>query len=99
MRAVHLTSVPNMCQDVPEFSLEPTSGEIRTRDRIDRESLGVEGRFDLVVISSTPTYPIEVRKDFAMLKIRYGLRGLDPDSDWRMTWIRIRSYPKQTRFS
>jgi hypothetical protein len=91
MRAVHLTSFPNMCQDVPEFSLEPTSGEIRTRDRIDRESLGVEGRFDLVVISSTPTYPIEVRKDFALLKIRYGSRGLDPDSDLKITWIRIRS--------
>ena len=43
-----------------EFILEPTSGEIRTRERIDREALGAEGRFDLVVISSTPTYPIEV---------------------------------------
>ncbi len=99
MRAVHLTFFPNMCQDVPEFSLEPTSGEIRTRDRIDRESLGVEGRFDLVVISSTPTYPIEVRKDFAQLKIWYGLRGLDPDSDLRVIWIRIRFCPKQEKFS
>jgi hypothetical protein len=99
MRAVHLTSFPNMCQDVPEFSLEPTSGEIRSRDRIDRESLGVEGRFDLVVISSTPTYPIEVRKDLALSKIRYGSRGLDPDSDLKITWIRIRSCPKQKCFS
>jgi hypothetical protein len=63
---------------VPEFSLEPTSGEIRTRDRIDRESLGVEGRFDLVVISSTPTYPIEVRKDFALLKMRFAGSGSVP---------------------
>jgi hypothetical protein len=59
----------------------------------------VEGRFDLVVISSTPTYPIEVRKDFAMLKIRYGSRGLDPDSDLKITWIRIRTCQKQKRFS
>ena len=47
-----------------EFILEPTSGEIRTRERIDREALGAEGRFDLVVISSTPTYPIEVAVEY-----------------------------------
>ena len=51
-------------QDVSEFILEPTSGEIRTRERIDREALGAEGRFDLVVISSTPTYPIEVAVEY-----------------------------------
>ncbi|BES88261.1 Cadherin domain [Nesidiocoris tenuis] len=43
-----------------EFSLNASTGEIRTTTALDRESL-VSDRFDLVVLSSQPTYPIEVR--------------------------------------
>lgn len=43
-----------------EFILNETTGEIRTTVILDRESLKND-RFDLVVLSSQPTYPIEVR--------------------------------------
>lgn len=43
-----------------EFSLDPNSGEIKTNAILDRESLK-NNRYDLVVLSSQPTYPIEVR--------------------------------------
>lgn len=43
-----------------EFSLNATTGEIRTTVILDREALKND-RFDLVVLSSQPTYPIEVR--------------------------------------
>ncbi|XKL63091.1 hypothetical protein PGB90_005455 [Kerria lacca] len=43
-----------------EFSLNGTTGEIRTTVILDRENLKND-RFDLVVLSSQPTYPIEVR--------------------------------------
>lgn len=43
-----------------EFVLNETSGEIRTTVILDRETLKND-RFDLVVLSSQPTYPIEVR--------------------------------------
>ncbi len=43
-----------------EFTLNATTGEIRTAVVFDRESLKND-RFDLVVLSSQPTYPIEVR--------------------------------------
>ena len=43
-----------------EFRLNATTGEIRTAGDLDRESLRSE-RFDLVILSSQPTYPIEVR--------------------------------------
>lgn len=43
-----------------EFELDPRSGEIRTAAVLDREALSSD-RFDLVVLSSQPTYPIEVR--------------------------------------
>ncbi|KAJ8896893.1 hypothetical protein PR048_002239 [Dryococelus australis] len=43
-----------------EFELDPVSGEVRTAAVLDRESLA-HGRYDLVVLSSQPTYPIEVR--------------------------------------
>lgn len=43
-----------------EFELNATTGEIRTAVVLDRESLPSE-RLDLVVLSSQPTYPIEVR--------------------------------------
>ncbi|KAM7290979.1 cadherin-related tumor suppressor [Ixodes scapularis] len=43
-----------------ELTLDPVSGAIRTAVVIDRESLASD-RFDLVVLSSQPTYPIEVR--------------------------------------
>ena len=45
------------------FSLDPISGVITTKGRIDRESsnIGKTGQFDLIVLSSSPTYPIEVR--------------------------------------
>lgn len=41
-----------------EFALNGTTGEIRTARVLDRES---EDRYDLIVLSSQPTYPIEVR--------------------------------------
>ncbi|XP_044747791.1 cadherin-related tumor suppressor [Coccinella septempunctata] len=43
-----------------EFSLNSVTGEIRTNVILDRESL-TNDRYDLVVLSSQPTYPIEVR--------------------------------------
>lgn len=43
-----------------EFTLDPVSGEIKTNAALDRESL-LNDRYDLVVLSSQPTYPIEVR--------------------------------------
>ncbi|XP_034242059.1 cadherin-related tumor suppressor-like [Thrips palmi] len=43
-----------------QFTLNSTTGEIRTTTVLDRESLRNE-RYDLVVLSSQPTYPIEVR--------------------------------------
>lgn len=43
-----------------EFSLDPSTGEIRTDAELDRETIPTD-RFDLVVLSSQPTYPIEVR--------------------------------------
>ena len=43
-----------------EFVMNGTSGEIRTTTVLDREALPND-RFDLVVLSSQPTYPIEVR--------------------------------------
>ncbi|XP_064481963.1 cadherin-related tumor suppressor-like [Ornithodoros turicata] len=43
-----------------EFALNGTTGTITTTVEIDRESLSSD-RFDLVVLSSQPTYPIEVR--------------------------------------
>lgn len=43
-----------------EFTLEATTGEISTTIILDREVLRND-RYDLVVLSSQPTYPIEVR--------------------------------------
>ncbi|XP_012525101.3 cadherin-related tumor suppressor-like [Monomorium pharaonis] len=43
-----------------EFVLDSETGEIRTAIVLDREAL-TSDRFDLVVLSSQPTYPIEVR--------------------------------------
>ncbi|KAG5330656.1 FAT protein, partial [Acromyrmex charruanus] len=43
-----------------EFVLDPETGKIRTAMVLDREALSSD-RFDLVVLSSQPTYPIEVR--------------------------------------
>ncbi|XP_046802630.1 cadherin-related tumor suppressor isoform X1 [Lucilia cuprina] len=42
-----------------EFNLDPVTGEIKTNMVLDRE--GMRERYDLVVLSSQPTYPIEVR--------------------------------------
>lgn len=41
-----------------EFTLDPNTGEIKTNAILDRE---LRDRYDLVVLSSQPTYPIEVR--------------------------------------
>ncbi|XP_045523939.1 cadherin-related tumor suppressor isoform X1 [Pieris brassicae] len=41
-----------------EFALDPLSGEIKTNTILDRESVD---RYAFVVLSSQPTYPIEVR--------------------------------------
>ncbi|XP_011499727.1 PREDICTED: cadherin-related tumor suppressor-like [Ceratosolen solmsi marchali] len=43
-----------------EFVLDPITGDIKTATVLDRETL-TSDRFDLVVLSSQPTYPIEVR--------------------------------------
>uniref|UniRef100_T1I617 Cadherin domain-containing protein n=1 Tax=Rhodnius prolixus TaxID=13249 RepID=T1I617_RHOPR len=43
-----------------EFTMNASTGEIRTTTVLDREALAAD-RFDLVVLSSQPTYPIEVR--------------------------------------
>ncbi|KAJ8926394.1 hypothetical protein NQ314_021178 [Rhamnusium bicolor] len=43
-----------------EFTLDPNTGEIKTNAVLDRETLKND-RYDLVVLSSQPTYPIEVR--------------------------------------
>lgn len=43
-----------------EFALNGTTGEITTAQILDRESLPND-RYDLIVLSSQPTYPIEVR--------------------------------------
>lgn len=43
-----------------EFTLNPNTGEIKTNAILDREMLKND-RYDLVVLSSQPTYPIEVR--------------------------------------
>ncbi|XP_055921859.1 cadherin-related tumor suppressor [Eupeodes corollae] len=42
-----------------EFTLDQNTGEIKTNMVLDRE--GMRDRYDLVVLSSQPTYPIEVR--------------------------------------
>ena len=46
--------------DEAVFSLDPVTGELSTRARLDREDTP-GGQFDLIVLSSSPTYPIEVR--------------------------------------
>lgn len=43
-----------------EFALNATTGEIRTAQILDRETMSSD-RYDLIVLSSQPTYPIEVR--------------------------------------
>ncbi|KAI4499170.1 hypothetical protein M0802_005753 [Mischocyttarus mexicanus] len=43
-----------------EFVLDCKTGKIKTAKVLDREALAAD-RFDLVVLSSQPTYPIEVR--------------------------------------
>ena len=45
--------------DEAVFSLDPVTGELSTRARLDREDTP-GGQFDLIVLSSSPTYPIEV---------------------------------------
>lgn len=43
-----------------EFTLDSVTGEIKTNGILDREVLSND-RYDLVILSSQPTYPIEVR--------------------------------------
>jgi hypothetical protein len=43
-----------------EFTLDSVTGEIKTSAVLDREALEND-RYDLVILSSQPTYPIEVR--------------------------------------
>lgn len=43
-----------------EFTLDPITGEIKSNAVLDREVLEND-RYDLVILSSQPTYPIEVR--------------------------------------
>ncbi|XP_044732139.1 cadherin-related tumor suppressor-like, partial [Chrysoperla carnea] len=44
-----------------QFTLDPNTGEIKTNAVLDREGMQQNDRYDLVVLSSQPTYPIEVR--------------------------------------
>ena len=48
-----------------QFRLDPASGEITTRARLDRETGG--GTRDLIVLSSSPTYAIEVTQHLSQL--------------------------------
>jgi hypothetical protein len=43
-----------------EFTLDSVTGEIKTNAILDREAISND-RYDLVILSSQPTYPIEVR--------------------------------------
>lgn len=43
-----------------DFILDPLTGEIKTNAILDREGI-TNDRYDLVILSSQPTYPIEVR--------------------------------------
>ncbi|KAG5675437.1 hypothetical protein PVAND_005341 [Polypedilum vanderplanki] len=43
-----------------EFTLDSVTGEIKTNAVLDREAI-TNDRYDLVILSSQPTYPIEVR--------------------------------------
>ena len=47
-------------ENIPEFNLNSTTGIITTSKILDRESFPSD-KFDIVVLSSQPTYPIEVR--------------------------------------
>jgi len=47
-------------QPSSHFTLSPTSGELRTSSRLDREGRDGSDSVDLVALSSSPTYPIEV---------------------------------------
>lgn len=47
-------------ENVEEFILNGSTGELRTGKVIDRENL-TNDYFDLVILSSQPTYPVEVR--------------------------------------
>lgn len=47
-------------EPLKEFTLDPVTGEIRTNVELDREALATD-HYDLVILSSQPTYPIEVR--------------------------------------
>lgn len=51
-----------------EFTLDPNTGEIKTNVILDREQ---RDRYDLVVLSSQPTYPIEVRINILDLNDEY----------------------------
>lgn len=64
--------------DEAVYSLDPVTGELSTRARLDREDTR-GGQWDLIVLSSSPTYPIEVSgalsdiffvKRFFLLKIK-----------------------------
>ena len=46
-------------QPSSHFTLSPTSGELRTSSRLDREGRDGSDSVDLVALSSSPTYPIE----------------------------------------
>ena len=46
-------------QPSSHFTLSPTSGELRTSSRLDREGRDGADSRDLVALSSSPTYPIE----------------------------------------
>ena len=52
-------------QPSPHFTLSPTSGELRTSSRLDREGRDGSDSVDLVALSSSPTYPIEASHLFS----------------------------------
>ena len=49
-------------QPSAHFTLSPTSGELRTSSRLDREGRDGSDSVDLVALSSSPTYPIEASR-------------------------------------
>ena len=59
--SIQLTDINSgrLNQPSSHFTLSPTSGELRTSSRLDREGRDGSDSVDLVALSSSPTYPIE----------------------------------------
>ena len=74
--------------DEAVFSLDPVTGDLITRARLDREDTP-GGQFDLIVLSSSPTYPIEVRVMFETFLHSYFLNIADCMKDFEISSQKI----------